>query len=90
MNALDKLTIFNDEKEEMATILFTFQENGKNYVVFEFDETGEVSAAIYVPGKTEDEGELVDIATDAEWDLVDKVYAQYEADLEDEDEDSDA
>ena len=78
MNALDKLTIFNGEKEELATILFTFQENGKNYVVFEFDETHEVSAAVYVPGATADEGELFDIQTDEEWDLVDKVYQQYE------------
>lgn len=92
MNALDKLTIFNGDKEEMATILFTFEDNGKKYVVFEFDETHEVSAAVYVPGETASEGQLFDIETDAEWDLVDKVYNQYEEDLEaaEDEEDSEA
>lgn len=77
----EKLSIITDDKEEIATILFTFTENGKNYVVFEFDETHEVSAAVFVETK-DGEGELHDIETDEEWALIDKVFDQYQEDLE--------
>lgn len=90
MNIEDKLAIITDDKEEVVTIVFTFEENGKKYVVFEFDDSKEISAAIYEPGKTEGEGTLLDITTDAEWDLVEKVFEQYEKDLEEADEDLDA
>ncbi len=89
MNVEDKLAIITDDKEEMVTIIFTFEENGKKYVVFEFDDSKEISAAVYEPGKNEGEGVLLDITTDAEWDLVEKVFEQYEKDL-DEAEDLDA
>ena len=73
----NKLTIITDEGEETATILFTFEDNGKNYVVFELDETEEVSAAIFVPDENGDEGELIDIETEEEWDLVEEVLEEY-------------
>lgn len=84
MDILDKLSIITEDKEEMVTIIFTFTENGKNYVVFEFDESKEISAAVYVEGATPDEGELMDIETEAEWELVDRVFEQYQKDLEQE------
>ena len=62
----------------------------KNYVVFEFVDTHEVSAARYIPGESDDEGAFEDIETEEEWDMLDKVLQSYyddnEIDLDDEEE----
>ena len=80
----NELIIITDDKEEKATILFTFEEEGINYVVFEFDETKEVSAARFEPAGDDSIGKLLDIETDQEWDLVENIFNQYEKDLENE------
>ncbi|MDI6452301.1 DUF1292 domain-containing protein [Peloplasma aerotolerans] len=87
----NQMIVTNEEGDEaVCEILFTHEENGKNYVVFEFVDTHEVSAAIYVPGATDDEGSFEDIETDEEWDMLDGVlqayYDEHEDDVE-EDED---
>ena len=70
--------------ESVCDILFTHEHNGKNYVVFEFVDTKEVSAAIYVPGASDDEGTFMDIETDEEWDMLDGVLQSYYDEAEDE------
>ncbi|VEU80663.1 DUF1292 domain-containing protein [Haploplasma axanthum] len=80
--------ITEDGKEELATILFTHEENGKKYVVFELVESGDVSAARY----SEDgsgEGKVLDIETDEEWAMLDELLDQYYDSLDDEDEEFD-
>jgi uncharacterized protein YrzB (UPF0473 family) len=91
----DQMVVTNANGDEaVCDILFTHEANGKNYVVFEFVDTKEVSAAIYIPGETDDEGTFADIETDEEWDMLDQVLQAYydeleadEADEEDEEED---
>jgi uncharacterized protein YrzB (UPF0473 family) len=79
-----------DGNESVCEILFTHEHEGKNYVVFEFVDTHEVSAARYVPGESDDEGAFEDIETEEEWDMLDKVLQSYyddnEIDLDDEEE----
>ena len=79
-----------DGNESVCEILFTHEHDGKNYVVFEFVDSKEVSAARYIPGETDDEGSFEDIDTDEEWDMLDKVLQAYyddiEADLDEEEE----
>jgi uncharacterized protein YrzB (UPF0473 family) len=75
-----------DGTESVCEILFTHEHQGKNYVVFEFVDTHEISAAIFQPGETEDEGTFSDIETDQEWDMLDKVLQSYYDELDDEDE----
>ncbi len=87
----NQMIVTNAEGEEsVCEILFTHEHNGKNYVVFEFLDSHEVSAAVYVVGETEDEGSFLDIETDEEWDMLDKVLQAYfdseEDELEDEEE----
>ncbi|CCV64270.1 conserved hypothetical protein (DUF1292) [Alteracholeplasma palmae J233] len=77
----EKLSIIRDDEETLATILFTYNNDDKNYVVFEFDDTKEISAAIYEENDN-DEGILVDIETDEEWDMIDKVLDKYFDELE--------
>jgi uncharacterized protein YrzB (UPF0473 family) len=66
-----------DGDESVCEILFTHEHNGKNYVVFEFLDSHEVSAAMYVADENEDEGSFSDIETDEEWDMLDKVLKAY-------------
>lgn len=79
--------ITEDGKEELATILFTHHDEDNNYVVFEFVETGEISAAKYIEG-ADGEGEIIDIETDEEWEMLDDLLQEYfdELELEVEDE----
>ena len=78
--------------ETVCEILFTHEHKGKNYVVFEFLDSHEVSAAIYTPGATDDEGTFSDIESEEEWNMLDGVLQEYFDALEneeDEEEDDD-
>lgn len=79
-----------DGSEELCNILFTYETTyndiPKNYVIFEFANTKEVSAAIYEedvlnPGQ----GELKDIETDEEWLFIEEIYEEYINSEEEED-----
>jgi uncharacterized protein YrzB (UPF0473 family) len=86
----DQMVVTNANGDEaVCDILFTHEANGKNYVVFEFVDSHEVSAAIYTPGATDDEGTFSDIETDAEWDMLDQVLQAYYDELESEEDDED-
>jgi len=79
----DQMVVTNENGEEaVCDILFTHENKGKNYVVFEFVESGEVSAAVYVPGETEEEGTFLDIETDEEWEMLDKALQDFYDQLE--------
>jgi uncharacterized protein YrzB (UPF0473 family) len=87
----NQMVVTNEQGEEaVCDILFTHEHEGNNYVVFEFVETGEVSAARYVPGASDDEGTFYDIETEAEWEMLDRVLQSYYDQLEDEDEEDEA
>lgn len=86
----DQMVVTNQNGDEaVCDILFTHEANGKNYVVFEFVDSHEVSAAVYVPGATDDEGSFADIETDEEWDMLDQVLQAYYDELEDEEDEED-
>ena len=74
--------------ESICEILFTHEADGKQYVVFEFVDSEEVSAAIYVPGENEQEGTFEDIETEEEWamldDVLQKFYDENDAELDEE------
>ena len=87
-----QLTIIDEEGNEvLCQILFTFEseEFNKNYVLFyplvsdEDDENVTVMAACYTEGEN-GIGELTEIETDEEWDLIEDVLGQYEEQFSDE------
>lgn len=81
----NKLTLVNDDGTETeCEVLFTHENDGKNYVVFEIIESGEVTAAVYEPDKDETEGTFKDIETDEEWDMLDRLLEDFYNDLENE------
>lgn len=86
----NQLTIIDAEGNEvLCEILFTYHsdEFNKDYVIFypvealnSEDEQLELMAASFVEG--EDGGELSEITTDEEWQMIEDVLAEYEESLE--------
>ena len=76
--------------EQLCEILHTFdsEEFGKSYVLYslvgaEEDEEGavEIFASAYTPADNGEDGELMPIETEAEWDLIEEVLNQIEDEL---------
>lgn len=85
MNENTITLIADDGTEELAEIIFTHEANGKNYIVFEFVESGDISAAIYEESAG-DEGRLIDIETEEEWMMLQELLENI---LEEDEEESD-
>ena len=82
------LVFEKDGKEVECQILFTCNLDGfegNNYVVFQIGDTEDISAARYTE-EGDGIGELLDIETDREWDLLDDAIESFFNDLEDADE----
>jgi len=88
MNNEEKiLTIINEDGKEInATILFTHhsEETGKDYVVFKPEDDEVVTAACYKPDG--ENGELEEIETEEEWEMLDELLENYLNDEEDQEE----
>ncbi len=73
-----------DGNDKRMIILFTFDspDFGKQYVVFQDPEndTGEIFASAYT-----DNGELIPIESDEEWDMVEEVINTFASDEEETD-----
>ncbi len=72
------MTITLDDKEMVAEILFTHfdDQNDKEYVVFKFVDSDEISAARYIQ-TDEQGGYFEDIETEEEWDMLDDLLQEY-------------
>lgn len=81
------LVFEKDGKEIECQILFTCNlegYEGNNYVVFQIGDSEDISAARYTE-QGDGIGELLDVETDAEWDLLDDAIESFFNDLEDDD-----
>ncbi|MDY0346838.1 MAG: DUF1292 domain-containing protein [Acholeplasma sp.] len=86
----NKLTIILDGEEVMCDILFTHfsEQYEKNYVVFQFSDRDEISAAVFV--ETENgEGFFEDVQTEEEWEMLDELLENYLGDDSEEDDQDD-
>lgn len=84
---MEYLLVTDEEGNEIqCEIILTFEseEFNKNYVVYQIkdDESGEYYAASYNP-EDDDEGKLMQVETEAEWELIEEVLESF---LEDEEE----
>ncbi len=81
----DKTLIITTEdgKEIKCTILFTYHsdEYNKDYVVF-VDENNVASAAIY-NSNGDGKGELLEIKSEGEWNMLEKLLNEYNEDNDD-------
>lgn len=84
----NKLTLVSEDGvETVCEIILTHEHKGKNYVIFEFMDSHEISAAQYVPeASDESEGTFLDIETDEEWEMLESVLEKYFDELEAEEE----
>lgn len=78
----NNITVVDDEgNEQLCEVLFTFdsEEFGKSYVLYypvgeeEDEEEIEIHASAFMPNEDGNDGELVPIETDEEWDLVEEM-----------------
>ena len=82
------LVFEKDGKEIECQILFTCNlegYEGNNYVVFKIGDTDDISAARYTE-EGDGIGELLDVETDKEWDLLDDAIESFFNDLEESEE----
>lgn len=88
----NQITIVDEEgNEQLCEILLTFdsEEFGKSYVLYypigetEDDEEIEIHASAFMPSEDNEDGELMPIETDEEWDLIEEMLNTF---LEEEDE----
>lgn len=87
MNENQLTIVREDGTEEIVEILFTHEHDGNHYVVFQFTDSDEISAARYVADQdNEEEGVLEGIETDEEWDMLEKELEKF-FDFLDEEED---
>ncbi len=83
----NKITITLENGEELlCEVLLThhLEETGFDYVIFELPD-GEISAARYTDNG-DSTGQLSDVETDEEWELIDAVLEDYYDQLDDEEE----
>lgn len=88
----NQITIVDEEgNEQLCEILLTFdsEEFGKSYVLYypigadEDDEEIEIHASAFIPNDENEEGDLMPIETDEEWDLIEEMLNTF---LEEEEE----
>ena len=73
------ITLYTDDGRELiADILFTYHSDEflHDYVVFQIRESGEASAAIYIPSE-DGQGSLEKIESEEEWQLLEELLNDY-------------
>jgi uncharacterized protein YrzB (UPF0473 family) len=82
-----------DGNEQLCEVLFTFdsEEFGKSYVLYypvgtdeEDEEDIEIHASAFVPTEDNEDGELMPIETDEEWDMIEEMLNTFLDEQEDE------
>jgi uncharacterized protein YrzB (UPF0473 family) len=74
--------IDKDGNEQLCEVLFTFdsEEFGKSYVLYfpivaddEDEEEIEIHASAFIPGEDEEGGQLAEIESEEEWEMVEEM-----------------
>lgn len=82
-NGENNITVVDEEgNEQLCEVLFTFdsEEFGKSYVLYypagaeeDEDEEIEIHASAFIPSEDSQDGDLMPIETDEEWDLIEEM-----------------
>ncbi len=90
----NNITVVDEQgNEQLCEVLFTFdsEEFGKSYVLYypigadnEDDEDIEIHASAFLPNEEGEEGELMPIETDEEWDMIEEMLNTFLDEQEDE------
>lgn len=92
----ENITIVDESgNEQLCNVLFTFEsdEFGKSYVLYypigaEEDENEEIEihASSFIPNEDGEDGELLPVESDTEWDMIEEMLSTFLDEQEDEDE----
>ena len=92
----ENITIVDENgNEQLCNVLFTFEsdEYGKSYVLYypigaEEDENEEIEihASSFTPNEDGEDGELLPVESDSEWDMIEEMLSTFLDEQEDEDE----
>ncbi|HAQ07651.1 MAG TPA: hypothetical protein DCR24_09085 [Bacillus bacterium] len=90
----NNITVVDESgNEQLCEVLFTFdsEEFGKSYVLYyplgaddSEDEEIEIHASSFVPTEDNQDGELMPIETDAEWDMIEEMLETFLAEQDEE------
>lgn len=90
----NNITVVDEQGNEiLCEVLFTFDsaEFGKSYVLYypigsddNDDEDIEIHASAFVPSEDNEDGELMPIETDEEWDLIEEMLNTFLEEQEEE------
>ena len=91
----NNITVVDDEgNEQLCEVLFTFdsEEFGKSYVLYypigadeNDDDDIEIHASSFSPNENNEDGDLMPVETDEEWDLIEEMLNTF-LDAEDDEE----
>ncbi|PLR93766.1 DUF1292 domain-containing protein [Bacillus sp. T33-2] len=89
----NNITVVDENgNEQLCEVLFTFEseEFGKSYVLYYpmgaeegDDEEIEIHASSFIPSEDNDDGELMPIETDEEWDMIEEMLETFLTEQED-------
>ena len=90
----NNITVVDENgNEQLCEVLFTFdsEEFGKSYVLYyplgaedNDDEEIEIHASAFSPSEDNEDGELMPIETDAEWDMIEEMLETFLAEQDEE------
>lgn len=90
----NNITVVDEQgNEQLCEVLFTFdsEEFGKSYVLYypigaeEDDEDDiEIHASAFMPNDEGEDGELMPVETDEEWDMIEEMLSTFLEEQEDE------
>ncbi|MBT2694146.1 DUF1292 domain-containing protein [Bacillus sp. ISL-55] len=90
----NNITVVDENgNEQLCEVLFTFDsdEFGKSYVLYypvgaedSDDEEIEIHASAFTPSEDNEDGELMPIETDAEWDMIEEMLETFLAEQDEE------
>lgn len=90
----NNITVVDEQgNEQLCEVLFTFdsEEFGKSYVLYypigaedDDEEDIEIHASAFMPNEEGEDGELMPIETDEEWDMIEEMLNTFLDEQEDE------
>ncbi|MCG3089203.1 DUF1292 domain-containing protein [Sporosarcina cyprini] len=92
----ETMTIVDEHGEEhVCEVIFTFdsEDFGKSYVLYHIlgenediddDEEIEIHASAFIPSENDEDGELMPIETDEEWDMIEEMLNTFLAEEDEE------
>lgn len=82
MSDSNLITLVDENGDEvLAEVILTHENEGKNYVIFQVRDSEVITAGQYVPTEG-NEGAILDVETEEEWEMLQDILNEYLSELE--------